>query len=93
MDEIQHALVRCLLRGQSNGKVGAKLERACRSCPGPIIRCYGDVHMERTRKVSVGEVKLSKQAPRHLQVGITFSVLALSHHSWFLSLWFDDPPP
>ena len=35
MDEIQHALVRCPLRGQSNGNVGAKLERACRTCPGP----------------------------------------------------------
>jgi len=34
MDEIQHTLVRCPLRGQSNGKVGAKLERACRTCPG-----------------------------------------------------------
>ena len=37
-----NTLVRCPLRGQSNGNVGAKLERACRtgpgqkSCPGPI---------------------------------------------------------
>ena len=36
MDEIQHTLVRCPLRGQSNGNVGAKLERACRTCTGPV---------------------------------------------------------
>jgi len=34
MDEIQHTLVRCPLCGQSNGNVGAKLERVCRTCPG-----------------------------------------------------------
>jgi len=34
MDEIQHTLVRCPLRGQSSGNVGTKLERACRTCPG-----------------------------------------------------------
>jgi len=35
MDEIQHTFVRCPLRGQSNGNVGSKLERGCRTCPGP----------------------------------------------------------
>jgi len=40
-----------------------------------------EMSMERTWKVSAGEVKLGEKAFKHSHIGITPSGLALSHHS------------
>ena len=79
MDEIQHTLVRCPLRGQSNGNVGAKSERAYRTCPGrckslypaPVRSLPGTRH--RARVLSPEEVSSSD----HYQTPIFLAVTGL----------------
>jgi len=50
-----------------------------------------DMSVERTWKVSAGEVRPGGMPPDTPSLALPFSGLALSHHSWFLWLWLDAP--